>query len=64
MFVAMRMSTWDDFQPSSPIPAFGGFKMPNGCTGFLTVWETAEDAKAWYGDDVVLAEIRPTKEAE
>ena len=55
MFIAMILSK------SPHVGIFGktvSVAMPKGLCGVLYAFETEADAKAWYGEDVVLFEIR------
>lgn len=55
-YIVMRVTPWDAFEPTLPMPIIGGVRGPDGSTGFLAVFDDRAKAEAWAeGSQVMTA---------
>ena len=58
--MAMRLCKWEQFElaPNGvTIALLAGVAGPKGSPGFAMVFDSQDDAREWYGDDVSLIQI-------
>lgn len=65
MWCVLRLCSWEDFEPTIPLPILGGVKAPDGCIGFMPVYESKEAALRDYPNaTLVLVERKIKPEVE